>query len=333
MRKKRAEVVRMINDESKGGETEESRGGENEESRGGDNVENRGGENKESRGNVREKAGKKKKDGKRKNVQQKEDKRVSEEGLSGGRIVEDNKSREKEKTVDQKKKDDRRKSMQQKRGKRLREEGWSGGKTVKVDDRRERGHSVQQERSFADVVSQGKAKKAREFIGDSIIRKVDKIVNRGDDISVCLPGQKIEDIAEKAGQVMGGGKRGAVLVHVGTNNAEKEGMSAIVGKYRRLIKTLKEARVGQIVLSEILPIMGGREEEYRNCRRMEMNTQVQKVCMEEGVGFVDMWLNFVGRDDFFMRDGLHLTGKGAAVLGCEFVRVVDECTCAIHYLN
>ena len=120
---------------------------------------------------------------------------------------------------------------------------------------------------------------------------------------------------------------------LGTNNAEKEGTSAIVGKYRRLIKTLKEARVGQIVLSGILPIMGGRGEEYRNCRRMAINTQVQKVCMEEGVGFVDMWLNFVGRYDFFMRDGLHLTGKGAAVLGCEFVRVVDEGTGTINYLN
>ncbi|KAI0207896.1 Mechanosensory protein 2 [Lamellibrachia satsuma] len=241
-------------------------------------------------------------------------------------MVEDNKSREKEKTVDQKKKDERRQSMQQKRGKRVSGEGLPGGKTVKVDDRRERGHSVRQERNFADVVSQGKAKKARVFMGDSIIRKVDKIVNRGDDITVCLPGAKIEDIAEKAGQVMGGGTGGAVLVHVGTNNAEKEGTSAIVGKYRRLIKTLKEARVGQIVLSGILPIMGGRGEEYRNCRRMAINTQVQKVCMEEGVGFVDMWLNFVGRDDFFMRDGLHLTGKGAAVLGCEFVRVVDKGT-------
>ena len=29
--------------------------------------------------------------------------------------------------------------------------------------------------------------------------------------------------------------------------------------------------------------------------------------MEEGVGFVDMWLNFVGR--MIMIDGLHLTGK------------------------
>ena len=63
---------------------------------------------------------------------------------------------------------------------------------------------------------------------------------------------------------------------------------------------------------------------------MAINTQVQKVCMEEGIGFVDMWLNFVGRDDFFMRDGLHL---GAAVLGCEFVRVVDEGTGTINYLN
>ena len=54
--------------------------------------------------------------------------------------------------------------------------------------------------------------------------------------------------------------------------------------------------------------------------------------MDEGVGFTDMWLNFVERDDFFMRDG-HLTGKGAAVLGCEFVRVVDESTGTINYLN
>ena len=79
--------------------------------------------------------------------------------------------------------------------------------------------------------------------------------------------------------------------------------------------------------------MEGRDEEYRNCWRIGINTQVQKVCIGEGVGFVDMWLNFVGRDDFFMRAGLHLTGKGAAVLGCEFVRVVDEDTGTINYLN
>ena len=55
--------------------------------------------------------------------------------------------------------------------------------------------------------------------------------------------------------------------------------------------------------------------------------------MEEGVGFVDMWLNCVGRGEFFMRDGLHLTGKSAAVLVCEFVRVVNDGTRTVNYLN
>ena len=64
-----------------------------------------------------------------------------------------------------------------------------------------------------------------------------------------------------------------------------------------------------------------------------IGTVVQKVCMEEGVGFVDVWLIFVGRDEFFMRDILQLTGKGAAILGCEFVRVVEEGTGTINYLN
>ena len=76
---------------------------------------------------------------------------------------------------------------------------------------------------------------------DSIFRKVDKVVNRGEDITVYLPGAKIEDVADKAGQVMGGGTGGAVLVHVATNNAEKERIWAIVGKYKRMVKTLKEA--------------------------------------------------------------------------------------------
>ena len=84
-------------------------------------------------------------------------------------------------------------------------------------------------------------------MGDSIIRKVDEVVNRGEDITVCLPGAKYRGCSREGRTGHGGGMGGAVLVHVGTNNAEKERTSAIVGKYRRLIKTLKEARVGQIV--------------------------------------------------------------------------------------
>ena len=72
-------------------------------------------------------------------MQQKEDKRVSEDGLLSSRMVEDNKSRGNEKTVDQKKKDDMRQSMQQKNGYRMSAEGLPGGKTVKADDRKRKG--------------------------------------------------------------------------------------------------------------------------------------------------------------------------------------------------
>ena len=53
----------------------------------GENEESRGGENEESRGNVRETAGKKKKNGMRQSVQQKEGKQVSGEGIPGGKCA------------------------------------------------------------------------------------------------------------------------------------------------------------------------------------------------------------------------------------------------------
>ena len=37
---------------------------------------------------------------------------------------------------------------------------------------------------------------------------------------------------------------------------------------------------------------------------------VHKLFREEEVGFVDLWGSFVGRADMYMKDGLHLSGKG-----------------------
>ena len=183
-------------------------------------------------------------------------------------------------------------------------------------------------RSYADAVAKGKERTVRVVMGDSIVRKLDKIINRGDDVTVCQ-----EDVTERVGQVMGNGYGGSILVHVGTNNAEKEGTTAIIQKYRKLVCTLKRVRVGQIVLSGILPIMGSRGKYYKNCRRMAINTLLPKLCMEEGIGFVDMWASFVEREDMFMNDGLHLSGKGAAVLGCEFIRCINEGTGTVECLN
>ncbi len=65
-----------------------------------------------------------------------------------------------------------------------------------------------------------------------------------------------------------GGKRfkakWSILVNVGTNNADKEGATAMVEKYRNLLKKTKQARVGQIILSEISPVFGNRIQGYRS---------------------------------------------------------------------
>ena len=43
------------------------------------------------------------------------------------------------------------------------------------------------------------------------------------DIVVCLPGARVEHVTEIVQRIMGRGNGGTILVHIGTNNADKEG--------------------------------------------------------------------------------------------------------------
>ena len=99
---------------------------------------------------------------------------------------------------------------------------------------------------------------------------------------------------ERVEKIMGRGNGGTILVHVGTNNTDKEGTTAIVEKYRKLVKKTKQARLGQIILSGILPVCGNRMHGYRNSKRMAVNGMVERLCNEEDVGYGDMWDSFVG---------------------------------------
>ena len=85
---------------------------------------------------------------------------------------------------------------------------------------------------------------------------------------------------------MGHGQGGSILVHVGTNDADREGTSRVVQKYRELVETLKKTRVEHITLSGILPMMRGTGAIYENCKRMAINALVGQMCKEEGVRFV-----------------------------------------------
>ena len=117
-------------------------------------------------------------------------------------------------------------------------------------------------------------------------------------------------MTERVEQIMGRGNGGSILFHIGTNNADKEGTTAIVEKYRSLLKKTKQARVGQIILSGVLPVFGNRIRGYRNSRRMAVNGMVRRLCKDEEVGHVDLWDSFVGKEEMYARDGLLLSGRG-----------------------
>ena len=128
------------------------------------------------------------------------------------------------------------------------------------------GQEGERRKSYSAAVIDGTKRNSRIYVGDSIVRKTDTRLNRGEDVVVCLPGARIEHVTERVEQIIGTGYGGSILVHVGTKNTDKEGTTAIVEKYRNLLKKTRQARAGQIILSGILPVFGNRIQGYRNRR-------------------------------------------------------------------
>ena len=58
-------------------------------------------------------------------------------------------------------------------------------------------------KSYSAAVIEGVRKRARVFVGDSIVRKTDRVLTKGDDVVVCLPGAKIEAITERVNNIVG----------------------------------------------------------------------------------------------------------------------------------
>ena len=195
------------------------------------------------------------------------------------------------------------------------------------------GQEGERRKSYSAAVIDGIKRNTTIYVGDSIIRKTDTRLSKGEDVVVCLPGARIEHVTERVEKIVGRGNGGTILVHVGTNNTDKEGTTAIVEKYRKLLKKTKQARLGQIILSGILPVCGNRIQGYRNSKRMAVNGMVERLCKEEEVGYVDMWDSFVGNEELYFRDGLHLSGKGAAVLAEGLSGAVASGLGKVRYLN
>ena len=65
---------------------------------------------------------------------------------------------------------------------------------------------------------------------------------------------------------------------------------------------------------------------------ININILLEQMCEEEGIGFIDLSGYFVGKEDIYVRNGLHLSGKGAAVSSENLLRSMDSGT-GCNYLN
>ncbi|KAI0226855.1 hypothetical protein LSAT2_022727 [Lamellibrachia satsuma] len=86
--------------------------------------------------------------------------------------------------------------------------GETGGKEKGVGETEGKGSGQNvmegiERKSYSAAVIEGVRKRARVFVGDSIVRKTDRVLNKGDDVVVCLPGAKIEAITERVKNIVG----------------------------------------------------------------------------------------------------------------------------------
>ena len=84
------------------------------------------------------------------------------------------------------------------------------------------GQEGERRKSYSAAVIDGIKRNTRLYVGDSIVRKTDTRLSKGEDVVVCLPGARIEHVTERVEQIMGRGNGGSILVHIGTNNADKK---------------------------------------------------------------------------------------------------------------
>ena len=85
----------------------------------------------------------------------------------------------------------------------------------------EMGQDGERRNIYMVAVIDGIKRNSNIYVGDSTVRKTDCTLNKDEDIVVCFPGARIEHVAERVQRIMGRGHGGTILVHIGTNNADK----------------------------------------------------------------------------------------------------------------
>ena len=155
------------------------------------------------------------------------------------------------------------------------------------------------------------------LLGDSIVRYVDREFSRVDKAKrtrVCLPGARVEDVSDRVSRLVGDEE--IVVVEIGTNNLRRDSQDMLRSRFKELMCRLKSTR-SKVAFCGILPRFDGR---VAGRKIASLNRWMEIECRDEGFYYVDVSC-FWERRDLFARDGLHLNGVGASMLG----KLVNSC--------
>ena len=162
-------------------------------------------------------------------------------------------------------------------------------------------------------------------LGDSRIRYLDRTfceADRKGRMTCCLPGAGVKDVVERyRGIVKGTGEEALVVVHVGVNDVRRVRSEELVERYRELLREVKESG-RRCIVSGVLPRQ--KVGSLWLLQAIGLNDRLRRMCGESGVGFMDEWDRFYGRQELYARDGIHFSRKGVQELSECLERTVRQ---------
>lgn len=158
-------------------------------------------------------------------------------------------------------------------------------------------------------------------IGDSRVRHLNGAFGRKKGRRcITRPGAKVTDLVAPAAQVTVELDPETLILQVGVNDIASSRSEELVDRYRYLLSTIRREGKRTFVTG-ILPKLGASTE--WSSRALAANDRISKLCVEQGMLFIDAWDKFYGRRDLYGRDGLHFSVKGVEILSGVYERAIQ----------
>ena len=151
-------------------------------------------------------------------------------------------------------------------------------------------------------------------VGDSIVKYFKDSCTRGKKrvrrMVRSSPGAGVERILEHLDSEEVEGD--TVVIHAGTNDVIKVGSEKLFDLFKAAINKVR-SKGKKCIISSIIPRKY--ESRYWFSRALGQNNRIKELCKEmDDCFFVDTWFDFWNKDEFYSRDGIHLSNRGERFL-------------------